>query len=36
LNGIHAEQYFEKAKALFQVMELSWDLENLERIKHGA
>ena len=32
LDGITAQQYLEKAKALFQKMDLKWDLEELEKI----
>ncbi|MFX0212336.1 MAG: hypothetical protein ACFFDT_40560, partial [Candidatus Hodarchaeota archaeon] len=33
LNGIQAEEYLEKARVLFQEMELEWDLEELSKIK---
>jgi hypothetical protein len=36
LNGLRAEQYFEKAEALFQEMALTWDLEELGKIRHGV
>jgi hypothetical protein len=32
LNGIPAKEYLEKARALFQEMELEWDLEQLDKI----
>ena len=32
LNGIQAEEYLGKARALFQEMELEWDLEQLDKI----
>ena len=32
LNGIHAEEYLEKAQVLFKEMELDWDLEQLDKI----
>lgn len=32
LNGITAQQYLEKAKALFEEMNLRWDLEELAKI----
>jgi tetratricopeptide (TPR) repeat protein len=35
LNGISAEQYLEKAKTMFQDMDLQWDLEELERVGTG-
>jgi class 3 adenylate cyclase/tetratricopeptide (TPR) repeat protein len=33
LNGIQAQEYLGKARALFQEMELEWDLEQLDKIK---
>ncbi|MCI0695459.1 protein kinase [candidate division KSB1 bacterium] len=36
LNGISAEVYLEKARALFAEMELEWDLEELERAEQRA
>ena len=32
LNGLSAEEYLEKARTMFQEMDLQWDLEQLERI----
>ncbi|MBT3260332.1 MAG: hypothetical protein HN366_28365 [Deltaproteobacteria bacterium] len=32
-NGITAEEYLEKARVLFEEMDLKWDLEQLERLK---
>jgi len=32
LNGIKAEVYLEKARTMFEEMDLQWDLEELERI----
>jgi len=36
LNGISAEAHLEKARTLFQEMELQWDLEELEKVERGA
>ena len=33
LNGISAEEYLEKARVLFEEMDLKWDLEQLEKVK---
>jgi tetratricopeptide (TPR) repeat protein len=33
LNGISAEGYLEKARAMFQEMDLQWDLDELEKMK---
>ncbi len=33
LNGISAEAYLEKARTLFQEMDLQWDLEELEKVE---
>jgi hypothetical protein len=33
LNGISAEGYLDKAQALFEEMELEWDLEQLENVR---
>jgi hypothetical protein len=33
LNGIQAGEYLEKARVLFQEMELEWDLEELDKIE---
>ena len=35
LNGIKAEEYLEKAKALFEKMELQWDLDEVSRAISG-
>jgi hypothetical protein len=32
LNGIGAEEYLNKARTMFQEMDLQWDLDELERI----
>jgi hypothetical protein len=32
LNGIKAESYLEKARAMFEEMDLQWDLDELEKI----
>lgn len=32
LNGITAEKYLEKARGLFEEMDLKWDLEQLEKV----
>ena len=32
LNGVSAEQYLEKAKNLFEEMDLKWDLDELEKV----
>jgi hypothetical protein len=32
LNGIGAEEYLNKARTMFQEMNLQWDLDELERI----
>ena len=32
LNGITAEQYLEKAREMFEEMNLQWDLDALDRI----
>jgi hypothetical protein len=31
-NGISAEEYLEKARELFQEMDLQWDLDELDKI----
>ncbi|MBT3227045.1 MAG: AAA family ATPase [Deltaproteobacteria bacterium] len=33
LNGVTAEEYLEKARVLFEEMDLEWDLEQLEKVK---
>ena len=35
LNGIKAEGYLEKARILFEDMDLQWDLDELGRVTHG-
>jgi len=35
LNGITAEEYLEKAKVLFEQMDLEWDLDELGRVCRG-
>jgi tetratricopeptide (TPR) repeat protein len=32
LNGMKADQYLEKARVLFEEMNLQWDLDELERV----
>ena len=32
LNGINAEGYIEKARTMFQDMDLQWDLDELSRV----
>ena len=36
LNGIKAEEYLDKAKAMFQEMDLQWDLDELDKIVASA
>ncbi|MCJ7713535.1 hypothetical protein MUO66_03645, partial [Candidatus Bathyarchaeota archaeon] len=33
LNGIKAEEYLEKAKAMFEDLDLKWDLDNLTKLR---
>lgn len=33
LNGITADEYLEKARAMFEEMDLKWDLEQLEKVR---
>ena len=33
LNGITAEDYLEKAKVMFEKMDLQWDLDELEKVQ---
>ena len=33
LNGMEAEEYLEKARTMFEEMDLRWDLEQLDRIR---
>ena len=35
LNGITAKEYLEKAKILFEEMDLQWDLDELDRMARG-
>jgi hypothetical protein len=35
LNGIKAEDYLEKARVLFEEMDLQWDLNELDRMVSG-
>ena len=35
LNGIKAEEYLEKARILFEEMNLQWDLDELSRVVRG-
>jgi len=35
LNGISAAEYLNKAKAMFEEMDLQWDLEQLENLITG-
>jgi tetratricopeptide (TPR) repeat protein len=35
LNGIKAEEYLEKARVLFEEMDLQWDLDELDRVLKG-
>jgi hypothetical protein len=32
LNGITAEEYLEKARTLFEEMDLQWDLDELDKV----
>ena len=32
LNGIKAEEFLEKARTMFQEMDLQWDLDELDKI----
>ena len=36
LNGISAEEYLEKARTMFQEMDLQWDLDELDKIMAAA
>ncbi|MCP5050492.1 MAG: hypothetical protein GY940_25230, partial [bacterium] len=36
MNGIQAREYLNKARNLFEEMELTWDLEELDKIERGA
>jgi hypothetical protein len=33
LKGIKAEEYLEKAKAMFEDLDLKWDLDNLTKLR---
>ena len=35
LNGIKAEEYLERARVLFEEMDLQWDLDELGRVARG-
>ena len=32
LNGVKTEEYLDKAKIMFEEMDLQWDLDELDRI----
>jgi hypothetical protein len=32
LNGISAKEYLEKARTMFQDMDLQWDLDELDKV----
>ncbi len=32
LNGISAEEYLERARSMFEEMDLQWDLDELDRV----
>ncbi len=34
LDGITGEEYLQKARTMFEEMDLQWDLEQLDRIDH--
>jgi len=34
-NNITAEEYLEKARVMFEEMDLQWDLEQLKKVKRG-
>lgn len=36
LNGIAADEYLEKARVLFEEMDLKWDLEQLKKMSTGV
>jgi len=36
LNGITAEEYLDKARSMFQEMDLQWDLDELDKIVASA
>jgi hypothetical protein len=33
LDGVKAEDYLEKARVMFEEMDLQWDLDELEKIR---
>lgn len=33
LDGIKAEEYLDKARVMFEEMDLQWDLDELEKLK---
>jgi len=35
LNGVRAKEYLKKAGAIFEEMDLQWDLEELEKVQNG-
>jgi len=35
LNGITAEEYLDKAKSMFEEMDLKWDLDELDKVMAG-
>ena len=35
LDGIKAEDYLEKARVLFEQMDLQWDLDELDQVHRG-
>jgi hypothetical protein len=35
LNGIKAEDYLQKARVLFEEMDLQWELDELDRVLKG-
>jgi hypothetical protein len=35
LDGIREKEYLEKAREMFQAMDLQWDLDALEKIRQG-
>jgi hypothetical protein len=36
LNGVSADEYLKKARAMFEDMDLRWDLEELEKVQSGT
>ena len=35
LNGVKADEYLERARVLFEDMNLQWDLDELDRVARG-